>query len=422
MRGALLVVLACGTVLAQPAKKGREPRIGGKTVEGWTKELAKDATALAAVNALMKFGPEARAAAPALAKRLGDDGLVKVFVPIALSRIGPDAVPALKKALEDKSPAARAGAATALGLIGAPARDAGAALIKLLDDKEAAVRRNAATALGQMGHERARDTLKKLLDDKDAAVAVEAAWALIQAGDLSGVEVLAKACENEELAARAIATLAALGPKAKDKAGPALARAAKHKSPEVRYPAAAALFVVTRTDDGLAVVEAGLKVAEERKQAVAALGQFTGSTGAVKVLAESLAHADAGVRRESAAALTAHLGGIAPARKALEAGLLDADAATRWWCAAALLANPGDVRKIEDDLLAAFRLGPAPDKAMRAVLDVNGYERLGQALARILETRRGRFVVEAALAAGQAGAEARAARPALLKVLREGDK
>jgi HEAT repeat protein len=65
----------------------------------------------------------------------------------ALAKIGPTAVESLSDALADALPERRAGAATALGLMGTSAKGALPKLLELLDDKENEVRRQASQAI-----------------------------------------------------------------------------------------------------------------------------------------------------------------------------------------------------------------------------------------------------------------------------------
>lgn len=69
----------------------------------------------------------------------------------ALARIGPTAVPALMKALQDADPKVRTRAAQAFARMGPEASDAVPALTRALADKDPDVRRYAARALGQIG-------------------------------------------------------------------------------------------------------------------------------------------------------------------------------------------------------------------------------------------------------------------------------
>ena len=86
------------------------------------------------------------------------------------------AVPALSRALADKTPAVRKQAAWALGAID----DAGGveALVKALGDENSGVREQAAWALGAIGDSRALSALLVALKDDSAGVRRQAAWAI----------------------------------------------------------------------------------------------------------------------------------------------------------------------------------------------------------------------------------------------------
>src|SRR5215813_4720369 len=131
----LLVVVLAAPALGQPSKKKpkREPTINGKTIAAWANVLdkGKKADKFAAVSALMRAGPEAKPAVPALVKTLADGGVVRLLAQMALSRVGEGAVPELQKALKSKDAPTRASVTTALGLIGEPSRPAVAGLADL---------------------------------------------------------------------------------------------------------------------------------------------------------------------------------------------------------------------------------------------------------------------------------------------------
>lgn len=69
----------------------------------------------------------------------------------AVSRIGPAAVPELRRWLNDANPTIRREAADLVGRIGPEASEAIPDLIILLDDEDAEVRKYAARALGRIG-------------------------------------------------------------------------------------------------------------------------------------------------------------------------------------------------------------------------------------------------------------------------------
>lgn len=136
-----------------------------------------------AAEVLGDIGPQAGAAAPALAHALSaDDALVRYEAATALSRMGRAARPAvlaLGAALaRDPSPAVRLRAAEALGQAGDV--EAWTVLgLALRRDRSPGVRERAATAIGALrgpGHEAALATAAS--DDPDARVRAAAARAL----------------------------------------------------------------------------------------------------------------------------------------------------------------------------------------------------------------------------------------------------
>ncbi len=125
-------------------------------------------------------------------ERMLDDPnpMVRVQGAQGLSEHGPDArpaAPALAKALQASNALLRQHAALALGAIGPGARDAVPALTTALDDPEWSVRRQAALALGEIGPDArsAADALRRLwTSDPNSLVrkAVEQALPKIEGG------------------------------------------------------------------------------------------------------------------------------------------------------------------------------------------------------------------------------------------------
>jgi HEAT repeat protein len=95
-----------------------------------------------------------------------------------------DEVPGLLVTLKSEDAATRAGAAQALGQIGAAAHDAVGDLTAALKDAQRDVRRNAAQALGEVGEASrpAAAALTKALKDADWQVRRAAAYALGRLG------------------------------------------------------------------------------------------------------------------------------------------------------------------------------------------------------------------------------------------------
>ena len=116
MRGLTSFVWAASLLCCSWLVAGEEP-----TVESLVAGVADQdpAAAVAAIDALDKLGPQAKAAVPALVQALGrEDEAVRWHAARTLSVIGPDAavaVPDLIKALDDSSVKVQAYAAFALG-------------------------------------------------------------------------------------------------------------------------------------------------------------------------------------------------------------------------------------------------------------------------------------------------------------------
>jgi len=145
-----------------------------------------------AEEALALWGPDARAAVPAIVAILEQDlpfvrtGLLHVLV-----AIGPDAkeaVPVLMKTAGNQNFHARYLSCRALGRLGPAAKPAVGLLIKALRDNVTSVRRNAAEALGRLGPAVAPEAVKPLIDTIDdplVPVREEAVRALGDFGDLA---------------------------------------------------------------------------------------------------------------------------------------------------------------------------------------------------------------------------------------------
>jgi HEAT repeat protein len=434
--GVAMTLASSAPVAARQGKGTKDVVVQGKTIGEWAKALqAKDVAArTAALNALMRAGPEARSAAPALVGLFADaDTFLGLLAGVALRRIGADAVPALQKGLEDSRPVVRRMAARTLGLLGDAARPAVPALGKTLKDADPTVHAAAATALGRLGRgaRAALPALTAALDDGDPAVQVEAASALWRVnGDARGAAVLAKAARGEDatLAEQAVAALAEMGPKAKESAD-AVRAALGSKDASLRIAAARALYCITKDAAAvLPLLESASRSSEaaERRAAVSALGALGAEEKAVVSLVRLLGDKDADLRREAASALSSREVKGEGASEALQAGLADADPGVRWWCALALAAGDGDVRRHEEEILRAFRLalfsrGDEEPAGKRAV-EVADPSRAVPALVQVLRTRRSHLQLEAARTLGQGWLEIGDAREALVEALRSDDK
>ena len=424
----------------RPKKAAREPLVSGKTVGAWVKDLQGKAilARVGAINALIQAGPEARQAIPALVATFRDQEatFLHPLAAVALARIGPDAVPALQKALRDDGETVRGGSALALGLIGESARPAAVALARALEDRSAVVRFAAAQALGRIGPSArsALPALRKALSDGDSAVRVEAAHALWSiASESKGLEVLTAALRdpNSNVVRAAIAALGEMGRAGKSAGEELKALALKGRDPARRLQAAEACYRVSGAAEALDWVVGELKNsdADVRREAVAVLGTLGGEAKAVKRLVALLGDPDALLRREAACALADRSVKGGPAVvKALRAALHDPDVAVRWWSALALAAS-ADVRKYEEDVLRTLRLAFArgddrETPPARTIQEVRApaSARAVAALVEVLKNRSARLRLEAARALAMLGLDARSAQPALLAALRSDDK
>jgi HEAT repeat protein len=450
MRRGVGVCLCLGFVLAGghfaagqggKGKKAGEPVYRGKALGEWIKALkGKDLLPrVEALNVLVQAGPEARAAVPALIGvfRDSDATFLHPLAAVALARVGPGALPELKKGLKDKTALVRSGSALALSLMGPRAKDASGALAEALGDREAIVRQAAASALGQIGPgaKGAAPALRKALRDREPGVRVEAADALwrVEKDAKSAVPALVRVLGEgrPEAAERAAGVLGEIGKPARD-ALPELKKALGAKDARVRVGAAEACWKVGRdAKSALPVLGSALKDgdADVRRAAARALGTMAGEPPAGKLLAEALGDAEARVRREGACAFT-ESGAVSGATvAALRRGLSDPDAGVRWWCASALLGSEVNIRAMEEEVLCALWGGSAPGwqgepPAKGLVLDVRASAsgRAVPALVRALESRPARWKAEAARALGFLGGDARAAVPALVRALGSDDK
>ncbi len=426
----LLVILsATGAAQAQRPKKAaaKVPVVAGKTVADWAKALeGKELVQrVGAINALIQAGPEARTAVPALIGTFRDNDatFLHPLAAVALARVGPDAVPALQKALGDKTETVRGGAALALGLIGPAARPAVSALAGRLDDPSPVVRFAAAQALGRVGGQArtALPALRKALGDKDSAVKVESAHALwLIAADKRALPVLESALADgsASVVQSAVAALGEMGSAAKS-AGPLLKKlASRETDPVRRIQTAQAWYQVSGGREAVDLVKKGLedRSGEVRRVAVAALGTMGAEEKAVETLLSLLGDRDPLIRREAACALCDRSVKI---EVALRKGLHDADPGVRWWCALALAASNTDLRKVEEEVLRALQqaLGRPEEKDTLAA-----GTRAVPALVEVLKNRPARLRLEAAKALAGLGLDARAAQPALLEALRSDDK
>ena len=138
-----------------------------------------------AAQALAEIGPDAKEAVPALVAALQDedeDEECRILSAGALASIGAAAVPALIAALQDDDKWVRLHAASALGNIGADAKEAVPALASTCQDDDEDVRGSAVKALGLIGGGDAVSALIIALQDDDYDVRDNAAAGLVLIG------------------------------------------------------------------------------------------------------------------------------------------------------------------------------------------------------------------------------------------------
>jgi HEAT repeat protein/S1-C subfamily serine protease len=243
-----------------------------------------------AAERLGRLGPSARRAVVKLLERVRDVNKeaadVRAEAAAALTKIGPPDkkdVPALIDALrDDAAPEARRYAAAALGKMGDAARPAVDDLVRACGDTDAEVRAGAATALGVLGDEFRDKTYARLLDLlKDGEKPVrKAAWdALAKLGkppDAEPLKALLATAKYPEARAYAIIGLSYLGPGS----APALVKAlAEDKDAEVAGLAAFALGTLkVRTPEVCAALTGALDREEKlvKLEAVQALARLGG--------------------------------------------------------------------------------------------------------------------------------------------------
>jgi HEAT repeat protein len=138
----LLLIAAAGLTLC-----GCEGGVSNERKAELLHDLRKQTTAYKPVTS----DQDSALTAPGLNEPYARVLSVQETVADALGRIGPDAVPALIKALSHPDVEVRVEAAHSLALIGARAQAAVPELARLLSDEHEEVRRGAARALGQIG-------------------------------------------------------------------------------------------------------------------------------------------------------------------------------------------------------------------------------------------------------------------------------
>ncbi len=167
-----------------------------------------------AFAAIERLGPEAESALPTLLKHLHDP-----MGPRAVGAIGEPAVGPLRAVLEESDSVRIAGAITALGIVGKPAREAVPRLVELLGTKgqPSYMRPRLIMALAGIGEdpEHAVPALIPMLDDKVAASSAAKALAVFGPRAASAVDALTRAVKEGRGGAEPVKALGKLGVAAK---------------------------------------------------------------------------------------------------------------------------------------------------------------------------------------------------------------
>jgi HEAT repeat protein len=392
---------------------------------------------------LIRLGPQARQAVPALQANLKAKDLeIRTLAAIGLSWIDPEgaedhvpvlvaglkqgrarlrqetawalgqmgpksqkAVPALQAALTDMDVGVRQSVAHALGQIGAGAKEALPALKQALHDPDRGVSVLAAAALQAIDPDKAQDSLSVLLEGlkpKEEWIRREAVAALGEVGPAATepnkvLAILGKALKDTGVGVRqkAALALARFGSRAKDMVAPLVQTMSQDADQGTRIAAAIALSYIDldKVKEAIALFRAGLKHDDVtlRMESVSALGWLgAAATAAAPDLRHSLEDEDALVRQESA--LSLGLIGIQEAVPDLEKALKDED--------------PG-VRALATVSLSWLNL----DKAKAGIGSLR--DGLGHTNPRIR--------LESALALGRLGPPAKVAVGDLVGALKDGD-
>jgi HEAT repeat protein len=432
--GVGLTVASLGPVRAAPVGK-EKPSIQPNTVKEWIKQL-KDPDPEVCERArenLFSLGPEDKKIVPILIEALPEKK-IRSDICWALRAIGKDAVPALRKALEDNNPEVRIGVLMALGHIGRKVDEVIPTLIQALKDPNKEIRKQAIRSM-QMAGPRAKTavpSLCKMLAGRDEN------WylilrALVRIGPAAqgAVPTLCKAMQDRFSGFRSDAAeaLGAIGPGARA-AIPTLIQALKDGYPTVRIKAALAIWRIEGRKK-LAVVLPALVAELEDKifygSAASALGSIGPDARAAVPALIAVYKSPAIKDRASIASVLAEFGPDAKeAVPALIEALKTKDkilACEAAWALGAIgkearAAVPALMKSLSDPTdshlccLATQALAKMGPDAKAAVPD----------LARLLKTGNNDIRSNAAATLGALGADAKAAVPALRAALQDSDE
>ncbi len=294
-----------------------------------------------AMLALDELGPAVQPVIPALIEALGDQEPWRqtslYYVPRIsqriLFRLGPSAIPSLVKALDNRNPDIRAGAAAALGLIGSDSAPVVQALTKALKDRR--IRAEAALALWRIDPDvpRAVPALLQALRDPDPELRAQAAYCIREMSsdaEFAIPALIRRLKDDSPVVQRSAAyALGEIGPLARS-AVPALK--AMLKDPEIESAASFALRMIEQdyqpvtpepppTDSG---IEALLQLGKHKAQpgqglTLKELWQMQEAEALVQGLIEQLEHPAEGNSNSAVAAL----GQLGPRAKAAIPALME---------------------------------------------------------------------------------------------------
>ncbi|MCI0465290.1 MAG: HEAT repeat domain-containing protein [Gemmataceae bacterium] len=243
MRKCVLVAAGLALLLSLPA--AGQPDRTSVTGLVWALDAPRPAERLKAAEQLGFYGTAAKASVRPLMVLMRDDPDTAVanMAAVSLARIGPAALPALIKGLQDGRQPVRQRAAWALSKFGPEGKQAVPELLVALKDQSARVRALAAEALGEIGAEphTTVPALFRSLRDGVPEVRRQAGLALLNLGAVTVEpfqEVLADA--DAQVRQDALWALGMLGREAKE-AVPHVTPLLKDQDAEVRAAAAAAL-------------------------------------------------------------------------------------------------------------------------------------------------------------------------------------